>query len=457
MFAIPGILALVTLIYVRPQEFAEAARSLPLLYLALGLTVFGLVVDWRLRLSRLELAPQVPWIGIFFAWSMLTVMLRNPPMLGTEALAIGVAIVLALSIMHGVQTLRAFQVVAAVVLGCTLFLSVIGVAQSFAPYTCMAIDESASEPGRGHFDGRPCESFRDCQIDAPEPGADYRCERAGVLGTSTIGGRVRYIGVLEDPNFLALTIGCGLPFAFALAERKRSPPRRILLWLALVLCMLCAIVTKSRGGQIVFLVVIGTYLIKRYGPRGLLLGALLALPLLLFGGRSGEEAESSTLERLECWFEGMTMVRDYPIVGVGAGQFLEHHYQAAHNSYIQAPAELGLPGMVWWSSVLYLSAKIPVQALRRYASEPRAAAARTWAMALLASLAGLVVGIMFLSFCYHYVLWIYVGLAGAFHGVLRTHDPEWRVRFDWRDLARVVVIDLLLVVGLYGYTRIKMM
>ena len=78
-------------------------------------------------------------------------------------------------------------------------------------------------------------------------------------------------------------------------------------------------------------------------------------------------------------------------------------------------------------------------------------------MALLASLAGLVVGIMFLSFCYHYVLWIYVGLAGAFHGVLRTHDPEWRVRFDWRDLARVVVIDLLLVVGLYGYTRIKMM
>ena len=54
---------------------------------------------------------------------------------------------------------------------------------------------------------------------------------------------------------------------------------------------------KDRG-QLVFLTVLGVYFIRRFGvAKGLIAGALLGMPILLLGGRSGEEADSSAMER----------------------------------------------------------------------------------------------------------------------------------------------------------------
>ena len=74
-------------------------------------------------------------------------------------------------------------------------------------------------------------------------------------------------------------------------------------------------------------------------------------------------------------------------------------------------------------------------------------------MALLAAFAGLVVGIFFLSFAYHYVLWIYIGLSGALYSAVRTHDPSFRVRFGLNDLALVVAANVGIVATVYLYTR----
>ena len=128
--------------------------------------------------------------------------------------------------------------------------------------------------------------------------------------------------------------------------KRRSLARSALGLTTLLLVLLCAVMTASRGGQIVCLVVLAAYFSRRAGLAGLLLGGLLALPLLLLGGRSGEEAVSSTLERMECWQEAIAMWREHPVLGVGLGQFVEHHYMTAHNSYLLAVAELGLPGML---------------------------------------------------------------------------------------------------------------
>src|SRR5437868_13204570 len=121
-----------------------------------------------------------------------------------------------------------------------------------------------------------------------------------------------------------------------------------------------------------------------------------------------------------------------PSLSVRLRQFTEHHSLTAHNTYVLAAAELGLPGMFLWSTVFYISLKIPVSALSRFQS-PESAVARTWAMAMVAALTGLAVGVFFLSFCYHYVLWIYFGLSGAFYAAARTHDPEWKVEYQWKD------------------------
>jgi hypothetical protein len=114
--------------------------------------------------------------------------------------------------------------------------------------------------------------------------------------------------------------------------------------------------------------------------------------------------------------------------------------------------------MVLFSIVIYMSIKIPLGVLRHVESAAGADGgstniARPWAMALLAAFAGLGVGIFFLSFAYHYVLWIYVGLAGALYSTVRTHDPSFRVRFGLRDLALVVAANFAIILTVYLYTK----
>jgi O-antigen ligase len=180
---------------------------------------------------------------------------------------------------------------------------------------------------------------------------------------------------------------------------------------------------------------------------------------LLLGGRSGEEATSSTNERLDCWAEALSIWRSHPLLGVGLGQFGEYNYMTAHNSYLLALSELGLPGMVLFSIVVWVSAKIPFSVFRLVAPgsnatlEAGAPLARPWAMAMLAAFAGLGVGIFFLSFTYHYVLWIYIGLAGALYSAVRAHHPSFRVKFGPRDLAAICALDAAIVVFVFFYTR----
>jgi O-antigen ligase len=450
VFLFPGLVLLIGLIYLRPQEFLPTLAELPLLHLLVALALFGLVLGLRRRRTGAFAAPQLAWVALFTAWCLVT---AGHGELGNTFVVVGTPVLLFALIAQGIRTFRAFQGLAVVLLAIVLVLSAVGVHQGLAPLGCLAVDE-ASQDGTGVFDGRACITRRDCEGEGAEPNADYLCERIGIFGTSTIGGgRVRYRGHLNDPNELALVIGIGVPFAFALFERRRSLARLVLLGATLALVGTCTVMTQSRGGQMVFLVVLGAYLLRRFGALGLLLGAAVALPITLFGGRSGVEADSSSFERIDAWYTGISLFLAHPLFGVGQGQFVEHHTQTAHNSFLLAAAELGLPGMICWSVIVYLSTKIPLRALATLPAER--AAERTWAMALLASLLGLWVGSFFLSFCYHPVLWIYVGLAGAYAAAMRTHDPDWRVDLGWRDLGIIVGIDLGLLFALFVYTRLK--
>jgi hypothetical protein len=463
MFAIPGIVALVIFIYARPQEFLERLRVIPFLYVFFVLALAGALLDLRVRNLKLASTPQLPWIALFFSWASFTVLVRAPSAAASPIMGLSICIALYLLIAHGVQSFRALHLVAAAVLAMVLLVCGVGAHQGFAPLGCVAIDPNADggDTAAGKPDGRPCETIRSCYEGATEPGADYACEHIGLFGTTSIGGgRVRYRGVLQDPNELALAGGVGLPLAFAFGQvRKRRIGQRAVTWAAFALVLLCAVLTGSRGGQLVFATVLGAYFARRFGARGFVVGGALALPLLLLGGRSGVEADSSTTERLDLLTEAISMWRSHPVLGVGLGQFTEWSYMTAHNSYMLALGELGFPGMVLFTIIVYLSAKIPLVAYRTVTPQGAEVLAegapltRPWAMAITAAFAGLAVGIFFLSFTYHYVLWIYIGLSGAFYSAIRAHYPSFRVRFGFRDLAIVVAIDIAIIVLVYFYTR----
>jgi hypothetical protein len=62
----------------------------------------------------------------------------------------------------------------------------------------------------------------------------------------------------------------------------------------------------------------------------------------------------------------------------------------------------------------------------------------------------------FLSFTYHYVLWIYIGLSGALYSAVRKHDPTFRVRFGRSDALLVGSVDVAIIVLVFLYTRAKL-
>jgi O-antigen ligase/polysaccharide polymerase Wzy-like membrane protein len=457
MFALPGIVGLLLFIFIRPHEFVEAFRGLPMLYLFFALSVWGMVIDLRLGLTRPARTPQLNAILLFLGWCILTMAIRAPVSLASEVPNLLILLVIYLAIGHGIQSLRAFQLVCAFLLAFSMFVAFISAHQGVGEFECVEVDVYAhSSDMSGRPDGRPCESADLCAVDAPEPEMGYRCEKVGLFGTTSIGhGRVRYLGVLQDPNEMSLAVCIGLPLAIAFLSRKRSATRIVIFVAAFVMVGMCTVYSQSRGGQIVFLATLGTYFVRRFGWKGLVFAGLCAAPIMLLGGRSGAEAEASSEERLEAWGTAVGLFKQFPVFGVGCRQFLEYHFITAHNSYLLAPAELGLTGFVLWVNVLYISAKTPLAALRHFANVPGAGTVRSWAMALTASYIGLSFGIFFLSFCYHFVLWVYFGMSGAFYSAIHRHDPSFKVRFGPRDQFAVVgvCVSILLAVGVY--TRMK--
>ena len=58
---------------------------------------------------------------------------------------------------------------------------------------------------------------------------------------------------------------------------------------------------------------------------------------------------------------------------------------------------------------------------------------RTMAVAILVSLAGMGVGIFFLSFAFKQLLFVWLGIPGALYGIVRKKHPSFVVRIGWRD------------------------
>jgi len=250
-----------------------------------------------------------------------------------------------------------------------------------------------------------------------------------------------------------MALSLALPFAFALFQSHRSAPRALLAAVALTLFGLCTILTQSRSGQLAFLAVLGTYLLRRLGWVGVAAAALLGAPVLLLGGRENAGAGESTMERLGCWSAALDMFRADPLFGVGKTQFAENHYLTAHNSFMLALGETGLPGLFLFSTVVYLAFKATLTSARDAVSKD--APARIWGNAMFASLCACIVAAFFLSQTDRVMVWVPLGLAGGLASAARARDPSWKLRYSWKEALLVLGTDLGMMVFIHFYTRMK--
>jgi len=457
--ALVGAVLLIFVLLVRPQEFLPALQSLSLLDAVTALTALGILVELALGAGGLPWTPQLPWLGGFVAWCFFVTVRR----LGVDGLHVawdfvGLSAIFMVVISCSARTMGRWRSLAAALVAIGTLIACTCIHQSQQQAECIAIDTSSIEgerSGEGTPDGRPCDNAYVCE-EQGKPHTAYACEKVGLFGTFTEGRRVRWRGTLGDPNELALALGAVIPLAFALASVASRRWAMVAAAAVLGIALWCVALTGSRGGQLVVLTVLGAYFVKRYGFRGALAAAMVALPVLVFGGRTGEEAESSSLERIDLLYEGIDMIRAYPVLGVGVGQFIDHAYggMTAHNSYVLAAAELGLPGSLLWMMLMYTSMKIPWVVATR--PPPGVDAGfRALAFALCVAFAGMLVGVFFLSFCYKAMLFVYFGLSGALFGAVRRACPSFEVHVSAKEIARVAVADAALLVFVMVYSHVK--
>ncbi len=436
VFAIPGICGLLVVLIARPQEFILFLQRFPLLYLLCGLAMLGLVLDWRLRRLQPLASPAFNWAMLFWLWVIICDAFTPSSTFVPRAIEVAILLVFFSVLSLSVQRFRTFQTVAAVLMATCVFISIVCFHQGLQPKQCLLLQGHAG--GEGIPSGYPCDINADCR----EGGFDEsRCEHFGMFGTYSIEERVRYRGQLNDPNEVAMTICClGLSFALAFFLRSHRLRDKLVFAAVLLLIVLTVLSTGSRGGLLVMMGIPGVYGIKKYGLRAVIFGGMAGALLFAVGARDGGNADESTLLRYEAWAEGLGMLKRSPIFGVGHRLFTENHGLTAHNSYVLAFSELGIPGFILYVSVLYMSIKSVYVGLKHLEGVPGAAVARAWGMAMLASLCGMCFQSSTLSFSYHSVLWIIVGMASAWYSAVRHHDPEFVVRMTAKDFAIVCAI-----------------
>jgi hypothetical protein len=459
MYALPGLIGLIFFTYVRPQEFVGAIAGLPWINFWLLLILGGFAMDWNAGRIRKEATPIFRWSIYLYLWCYVTLALKMPGELGMRFTYLTTCVGLSLILQHAIQDVKTFLRIAVAVFCTAMFCVSVAFHQGFQDFQCVAVSPNPDNPEQPIIepDGRGCTRPGDCKEQAgADEDKEYQCEHVGLFGTTSVStGRVRWRGVLMDPNETTLAAGQSIPFALALYEMRRTLLRLLLVLVTVVIVVVTDVFSQSRGAILVFMSVMGVYFVRKYGIRGMMVGGGMAAPLLMLGGRSGEEAKQSAEERMEVMSDGLAMFFQNPHIGVGYGQFVKHSFLTAHNAYILAAAELGLFGFWIWMVIVYTTMKTMILLVLRYDKVPGGEFIRAWGLALFASFSGTLVGIFFLSWTYHYVLWIFFGIAGGLYSTVRTTDRHFVVKLSKLEYGALAAGCLFFMIFMRIYLKLK--
>ena len=449
---------LIIVLVFRPQEIWPFLNAFRLLDVFTALAAIGVGIDFALRKLRHAYSPQLPFLVAFILCAYFTSGLfagRQGITLATTRAVI--AAVFMLAVTYGSRTPTRLHWLIGLIIGLATVVGAIAIHQGRTEPACLEIpvlfdDTREDDDFMGEPDGRTCENRGDC-TKGGRGDVDYECERLGMFHTVTVERRVRWRGQLSDPNELAVFLGATIPFLLAMITIYKRWVATVVCLALIVVALYAVILTQSRGGQLVVAVVFAVYFAMRYGVKGVIAAGILALPVVLLGGREGVNADASADERQGVLYDAITSFVRHPI-GQGIDQFTDEHRITAHNAYVLAAVDLGIVGFYAWTGLLWASLKIPITVMRRPPAnlDPKL---RAFAVALTVSLIGISIGIFFLSFTYKQLLFVWLGIAGALYGAVKDEDPTFEVRIGGKDIAGIVIGGLMMLGIIFVYTRLN--
>lgn len=259
-----------------------------------------------------------------------------------------------------------------------------------------------------------------------------------------------------DANDFATFAVTAMPLGLYLLHAGRTALGRALGAASLVVLTLAFARTGSRGGFIALVAAAG-FILFRYTAISVRwrAGAFALIAVVLLGAASDQywrqlttilsDTDYNVTEesgRLQIWQRGIGYMLQFPVFGVGPNNFqaaegtlspfasrqqlgIGVRWNAAHNTYIQAGAELGIPGLLLFLGVIGSA----FGALRRSArSDSRGlpSGAPELTQALTASLIGFIVGACFLSLAYSEMLYTLVAFAVCLEKLAAARERDGR-------------------------------
>ncbi|MGO9085992.1 MAG: O-antigen ligase family protein [Candidatus Sulfotelmatobacter sp.] len=249
-------------------------------------------------------------------------------------------------------------------------------------------------------------------------------------------------GFYSNPNDMAFAIVLCIPFCLAFLLSARGLLRKALWSVGIVAMAVALMLTASRAGFIDLLIA-GTVLLWQFGVKGkrpyLIVGAVLLMAgLFLVSGKelalrfngifnSGDTQEQDTAhqsyeERRILMDKAVEAIVHYPILGVGAGDFVVYSgmWTDVHASYLQIAADGGIPILI-----LYLLFFARGFANLRALGNTKDLDGETVLLvgALKSSLVGFVVGACFAPEAYQYFPYFTVCYTSVLLAMVKEREP----------------------------------
>lgn len=256
-------------------------------------------------------------------------------------------------------------------------------------------------------------------------------------------GRTEWINIFDGPGVFCVIYTLILPFLLDYLEKTYATITRIAAFLLTGLVVLAIFYTGSRGGFLATLAIFGFYFatkLKISPSRMALIGGVLSLAFLLAPAylTSVRDSNRSAQHRVDMWQEGVEMVQQNPVFGIGKGNFARYTGRLiAHNSSIEIMGETGIPGLFFWICLLYATFK----SIYLYNQQVESADEKALANAAKISLIGYIVSSMFVTLEYE-TLYFLLGLCSVYEKEAAKQlglNSGMKI-LDKKDYYRILVI-----------------
>jgi putative inorganic carbon (hco3(-)) transporter len=305
-----GLIFFVALLYIRPEETIPALQGMRLTLVISAVTFSGLLLRLLLNREPLVRSPLITMIlGFTGAVLLSTLQIDNTVEAGQDISKLALLIILVLNLVRTPERYRTF--VTAILI--------------FSAYLALFSIYYSSTGG-----------------------ANVHQDTVRSQGT----------GIFNDPNDLASTIAAGLALCLTRVPSARAFGRVLYLMLAGIMTW-AIFLTQSRGGMLALLVVYGGFCFVSTRRKGiaLVLAAVLGMGLMAAGGgrmTQFDTEEESANSRFHFWAQGIDCLIGSPVTGVGYRQFPNYNEgAAAHNTFVNCFAEVGLLGYFFWIGCIY--------------------------------------------------------------------------------------------------------